>query len=536
MPGDGDLYFGGEIYTVDDARPTAEAVGVRGGRIVAVGSETECRTVLGEDFSAVDLAGRALLPGFIDTHLHPLMLVYFDMNIDLSGATSISEVQARLRSAASEATENGWVVGLRFDEEALDAPRLPTRHDLDAASSDHPLVVVKHDGHMVIANSRAIEAAGVSASTRDPEGGAIDREADGHPSGPFRETATAMLLCAMPLPELEVFVANARASFAKLASYGITSAGVILQTDEEGPAGSQGALDVPALQMLLPQIPLTLYGLAMGGNIERVAEARDTPLHDPLAGHRIGGIKIIADGTFGSRTACMREPFSDAPDRTGFMTLDEGEIYRRMVAAHTRGLQIATHAIGDDANRRCIDLYDRLLTEYPRADHRHRLEHASLLDTAMIADLARLGLIVSTQPLFIHSEKGWLHKRLGAERAKAVYPLRDLFEAQVKVAGASDAPVESPDVLHAIQCCVTREAFEPQQGITAAQAVRMYTIDAAFAQFDELAKGSISVGKRADLVILTANPVAVPPHAIRDIRVERTIMGGRIIYDRAQQT
>jgi predicted amidohydrolase YtcJ len=398
------------------------------------------------------------------------------------------------------------------------------------ACRDRPLVVVRYDGHTVIANSKAIEAAGVSASTPDPAGGAIDREADGFPAGAFRETATAMLLGTMPLPDLDVLIANAQATFARLAGCGITSAGVILQADNEGPAGAQGTFDLAATQMFLPHVPFPLYSLLISRDTERALAARDTPLHDAVAGHRVGGVKIFADGTLGSRTACMRAPFSDAPGRSGFMTLDEDELYQRMVAAHACGLQIAIHAIGDEANRRCIRLYERLLAEHPRADHRHRLEHASLLDAAMIADLARLRLVVSTQPMFIHSEKGWLHKRLGAERAKDVYPLRALVDAGVKVAGASDAPVESPDVLHAIQCCVTRDGFEPHQCITAEQAVQMYTIDAAFAQFEESAKGSIAVGKRADLVILSANPVAVPPHAIGEIQVERTIVAGRTVF------
>jgi predicted amidohydrolase YtcJ len=205
-----------------------------------------------------------------------------------------------------------------------------------------------------------------------------------------------------------------------------------------------------------------------------------------------------------------------------------------MVDAHNAGLQIATHAIGDAANRECIDLYERLLKEYPRADHRHRLEHASLLDGQMIEDLARLGLVVSTQPLFMHSEKGWIYKRIGKERAPNCYPLRSLIEGGVRVAGASDAPVESPDVLHAIQCCVTREGFEPQQGISAEQAIRMYTIDAAYAQFEESVKGSITPGKRADLIVLSANPAAVPPEEIRGIGVEQTMVGGRVVHDQAR--
>jgi hypothetical protein len=306
----------------------------------------------------------------------------------------------------------------------------------------------------------------------------------------------------------------------------------VLQTDEEGPAGASGAFDVLALEMLLDHIPVNLYGLLIAKELEKIEQARQTLLHQSEpGGNRIGALKIFSDGTFGSCTALMREPYADQPDRRGFLTKSEEEIYRRMVSAHTAGLQIAVHAIGDAANRKCIDLYDRLFSEYPAENRRHRLEHASVLDAEMIADIARLGLIVSTQPLFIHSEKHWLHTRLGLERAQWTYPFRALIDAGVTVAGASDAPVESTDVLHAIECCVTREGFEPQQGLTPAEAIRMFTLDAAYAQFEESVKGSISVGKRADMFVLSANPVSVPHQQIRDIRVQRTIIGGRTFYE-----
>ena len=531
MSQEGQLYFGGEIYTVDEQRPTAEAVAVRDGRILAVGSERDCRSALGESYESIDLRGAALLPGFIDTHLHPVVMIYFDMNTDLRAATSMTELQGLMREAAQSASPDAWIVGLQFDEQNLDEPRLPTRHDLDAACPDQPAVVIKHDGHSVIANTKAIEACGVSADTKNPDGGVIDREPDGYPAGPFRESAAQIVTSAMPIPNLESLAAGAASSFSKLAAAGITSVGAVLQTDEEGPAGSSGAFDVMAMGMLLEHVPVNLYGILIAGDPERIEAARQTALHQQEpGGHRIGAVKIFSDGTFGSCTALMSEPFTDQPDKTGFMVQSDEEIYRRMMFAHKAGLQIAIHAIGDAANRRCIDLYDRLLAEHPREDHRHRLEHASTLSASMIADMARLGLVVSTQPLFIHSEKDWLHKRLGADRVKWTYPLRALLDAGVRVAGASDAPVESIDVLHAIQCCVTREGLETPQCITASEAIRMYTLDAAYAQFEESVKGSISAGKRADMVILSENPASIPPERIRDICVERTICGGKVIH------
>ncbi|MBN1636655.1 MAG: amidohydrolase [Deltaproteobacteria bacterium] len=525
------LYFGGEIYTVDDACPRVQALAVQRGTIVAAGSLEDCRKVLSAKYHPIDLSGATLLPGFIDTHLHPVALVFFDMNVNLSLAGSIAEMQSMLRETTRNKSSGTWIIGLNFDEQSLVEKSLPNRHDLDDACPDNPVLILKHDGHMAIGNTQAIIASGITASTSDPEGGRIDREQDGFPAGVFREEAKQVLLNAMPMPEMETLFDSAAGTFSALVSQGITSAGVVLQTDEEGPAGTLGAFDVMFMEMVLEHVPFNMYSMLITKDIARIEEARRTALHNQdLGSHRIGAIKIFADGTFGSATAFMFEPFSDQPDKSGFMTHSPEEIYALMVAAHRAEIQIGIHAIGDAANRVCIDLYDRLLKEYPRADHRHRLEHASQLDVKMIADIARLGLVVSTQPLFIHSEKHWLHKRLGHDRTGWTYPLRALLDAGVRVAGASDAPVESTEVLHAIQCCVTREGFEVQQAITAAEAVRMFTIDAAYAQFEDSIKGSLSPGKRADMVILSANPISIEPEKIRNIKVLQTIIGGNAVY------
>jgi len=528
----GQLYFGGDVYTVDDRCPAAEAVAVRGGTIRAVGSREACRRALGRGYEPVDLRGAALLPGFVDTHCHLLPMVYFDMNVNLRRVRSLGELQALLRRAARDSPPERWIVGLDFDEHTLDRPALPTRHDLDAACPDRPALVVKHDGHMVIANTPCLRAAGVSAATPDPPGGVIDREADGAPAGPFREAAAERILSAVPIPEMDELVRGAQQTFGRIASHGITSVGGIMQAGEEGPLGTSGSLEPLVMSMLLEHARFSIYGLLIAGDLREVEAACESPLHgDPAGGHRIGGIKVYVDGTFGSLTSCMHEPFSDHPHTRGMLTKSPEEIYRRMRFAHGAGLQIALHAIGDAAVRLCLDLYDRLLSEHPRAGHRHRLEHASILDEAALRDTARLGLVLSVQPMFIHSEKGWLHRRLGPQRARRTYPFRSILEAGIPLAGASDAPVESPDVLHALQCCVTREGFQTAERISAAQAVRMYTMDAAFAQFQERVKGSLAPGKRADMVVLSDNPARVPPGRIRRVRVLRTVWGGRTTYE-----
>ena len=526
------LYFGGQIYTVDDRQPQVEAVAVADGRILAAGSLEECRSALGPSHQSLDLNGAIMLPGFIDTHIHPPMMIMYEMGADLTRVETIEKLQQRLRTMVDRDQSSNWVMGFQFEEEHLQQPELPTRHDIDKACPDRPAFVLKHDCHMIIANTQAIEAANVSASTRDPEGGRIDREPDGCPTGVFRESAMHHILRAMPLPDNRAISKAADAVFGRIAAHGITSAGMILQTDEEGVSGAQGINDIPLMEAVIDTIPVNLYGLLVAHDYAPFDRARKTSLHVETIGdgHRIGGLKFFADGTFASCTAYMNQPFADRPETRGFMMHRVDEMYQRMVMAHKAGLQIAVHSIGDASNRICVDLYERLLNEYPRADHRHRLEHASQLDEGLIADIARLNLVVATQPLFIHSEKSWLHKRLGTDRTGWTYPLRALFDAGITVAGGSDAPIESLSVLHAIQCCVDREGFEVQQGIGVDEAIRMFTLNAAYAQFEDSVKGSITAGKRADLVILSDHPGAVPVDQIKNIRVERTIGGGKVIY------
>ena len=533
----GVLYRGGDVVTMDAACPRATALATRAGRIVAVGAEDECRAALAPGGAGeraveeIDLAGRCVVPGFIDTHLHPVGLLYFDLHADLSRVASIAEMQGVLRAAAAAHPDDPCVVGLRLQDESLAERRLPTRGELDAVCSDRPVVVLEHDGHSAAGNSVALAAAGLDRMTSDPQGGRLARDATGRASGAAFESAAQMLLGAAPSPSLERFRDTARTTFARMSAHGITSAGVVLQTDEEGPGGAGAALESLGFLMLLDEVPFATYAILIGRTVEAAVAARASALHDPAAGRRVGGFKIFADGTFGSCTACMRDPFSDRPGERGFLTLPEDEIEARMRAAHDAGLQVCVHAIGDAAVERCVDLYERLLAEAPRPDHRHRIEHASIADPALIARIARLGIAVSTQPLFIHSEKSWLERRLGAERARHVYPLRAFADAGVLVGGASDAPVESTDVLHAIACCVTREGFVPSQALTPHEALALFTRDAARVQFEENEKGTLTPGKRADLVVLEANPLAVAPHEIAAIRVLRTVVAGRVVHD-----
>ncbi|MCG8590615.1 MAG: amidohydrolase [Proteobacteria bacterium] len=521
----GTLYTGGTIWTLDAAQPDAEAIAVRDGRILAVGDASLCTDVLGRRHERVDLRGGCLLPGFIDTHLHLIGMLYFEQNVDLREVSDIAGLQRAMREAATQCDPDEWVIGLQLDDEALAEKRLPTRLELDEACSELPVVILEHDGHTAIGNTRALEAAGIHRDTPDPPGGRIDRDANGDLAGPCRETAAQVLLGSMPPARLDRLREAGQRCFSRLSSYGITSVGVITQTDEEGPAGEAGRLESLALQLLLEEIPFHLYSIAVGRTIDGPLAARKTSLHDPEAGHRVGGYKIFADGTFGSCTACMHEPFSDTGQQ-GFMTLTEDEIFDRMCAAEDAGFQICVHAIGDAANRACVDLYERLFERRPSADRRHRIEHASLLPPELIKRMAALGVAVSTQPLFLRSECAWLERRLGPERIRQAYPFRSLIDAGVRLAGASDAPVESPRVVDAIHACVTRHGVAPEEAISVEEAVGLFTSQAAVLQFEENEKGRLVPGLRADLAVLSEDPRRVDPERLCELEVTRTVVDG----------
>lgn len=525
------LFFNGDIFTVDPKFPRADSLAIREDQIIAVGSKNECEAALKIGYESVDLAGRALLPGFIDTHLHPIMLIFYDMNIDLRKVRTIDEIFQMFSSAAKHAPSGSWVIGLDFEEQNLKERRLPTRHELDGACPDHPAIIIKHDGHMVIANTLAIDRCQITASSPDPKWGKIDREPGGFPAGPFRETASKLILSAMPMPDTDSLIHGADNTFQRIAASGITSAGAILQAGDEGPAGKSGGVEVMALSMLMDRALTNFYCLLITKDPDQLEIAKQSLIHNNVPGqHKVGGIKIFFDGTFASSTAYMSDPFHDQPSNRGFLTNSVEEVYRQMELAHKSGYQIAVHTIGDAATGICVDLYEKLLATYPVANHRHRLEHAAIFDSATLEKTARLGLVVSTQPLFIHSEKHWLYRRIGPDRCKRVYPFRSILDAGIKLAGASDSPVESINVLCAIECCVTREGFEIHESISAEEAIRMYTIDAAYAQCEDDIKGSLSIGKRADMVILDKNPIEVQPDKIHEIKVIETINGGKTVF------
>ncbi len=511
---------------------SAEALLTLDGRIAFVGAlaaaEDQARQA-GVTPENIDLEGRALLPGFIDPHLHPLPMIFFAANADLETAAALSEVQARLEALAPRLNDTEWLVGVQFEAKRLPQGERLDRAALDAWFAARPVLIYTRDGHTVIVNSAALTAAGLSEEIAAPEGGAIGRDADGRLDGHFYETATGLPLARMPGPDpMRMFAASGEC-FAALAANGITSIGAMMQSDEEGPGGASARMESLVVQMVRDQMPQSIYAIVIGKTLEGIEALIASPLNDAAKRTRTRAIKIFADGTFGSCSACMSEPYADKTCTHGYMMLPDDEIYRRMEAAHLAGYQICIHAIGDRGIANCVRLFERLLDEHPKEDHRHRIEHASIADPALIARIAKLGLQICTQPLFIRSEKDWLPARLGPGRTGHVYPFRDFFAAGIALAGSSDAPIERPDVIAGIDYAVNRGGFHPEQGVTPEQAVAMFTRNAAFIQFEDAEKGTLEAGKAADLVILSADPLTAPRDQLGKIEVMRTMIGGHFI-------
>ncbi len=517
------LLLRGATVRTPDATPEGTAIALADGRIVAVGPEESCRTALPSDAREVDLTGRVLVPGFVDAHLHPLVMCVFEQNLVLDEVTSVADVLDAVADRAASTDEGRAVVGFQLDDARLAERRLPTAAELDAAGDGRPVVLLRRDGHHAVASTSALRAVGYDAGTADPPGGEVVRDADGTPTGLVRETAVAPLLGLLPEVTFDELEAGLDRWSGRLLRQGVTAISAMCQTTAEGPSGEAGALEAVGWSVLVDRVPFDVQTILITPDPAEVETLRASPLHRPGAGRRLDAVKLFLDGTLGGRTACMHQPFGDH-DGTGLATLPLGEARRRVESAHLAGLQVCIHAIGDRATRDAVDLLAEVVAAHP-GPHRHRVEHASVLDDATVERMAEVGVAAVVQPISLRSEAHWLARCVGPERLGRTYPLRRLLDAGVTVAGSSDAPIEATDVLAAMSAAVDR-ALVPEQAISGAEAVELYTRGGAVVRGtgDEL--GALAPGRRADLVVLDADPTRIAADRIAGIEVLATIVAG----------
>jgi hypothetical protein len=526
------IFYNGDIVTLADEDLIVEAVGIKEEKIHSVGSLETVKAEMPENSQLIDLNNKALLPGFIDSHLHPIMYVFFLIKTNLSNLRSLEELKSLLREVAKDKDSDELILGLRLMEEKFDNPTLPTRWDLDEACPNNPVFLLRYDGHIGIANTKGLELAGVDNETISPEGGEIRKNESGELTGILSEQAIGLLLSKISFPEPEEIKETAVQAFKNLAAKGLTSLHGIIHADKGGEFGSVGSMEIPIFRTIQDVILQNWYSMVFTERPKKLKRLRKPPLHEepPEGKFKVNCLKLFIDGTFGAATACMYEPFTDQPDKIGFCVVDIDDLYEQMKEAHNLGFQICVHAIGDKGNKRIVDLFKRLLEEFPRENHRHRIEHASMLREDVIKDIKELGLIVSSQPPFLNSEYDWLKKRIGEQRCSYAYPYKTLFQNGIVMAAGSDCPVEVPDVIQGLHAMVTRNGFVPKECVSIKDALKAYTINGAYAAFEEDVKGTIEKGKLADFVILDKNPLDLKPEEVKDLEVVETVIRGKTVF------
>lgn len=492
-----------------------DAILIEGERVVAVGD----RSTLGSPGIPVDdFSGAYLLPGMRDAHMHPVPYASSLFGSSLDGITSIGMLLGTIRSGSGALGAGEPFVALRLDDQALAERRLPTRHDLDEAEPTRPVLIHRYCGHVAIANTAALQLAGVNASTPDPSDGSIDRDTDGIPTGILRETAIDLV--STLLDASGTVTDNDLASALNgLAGMGITSIGAILGLGD-GPWASLGD-EVARVVGVADHIPITVHGFVIAHTPESLSSAArrlDT------AGDRLRwlGYKGFADGSLGGHTAAMHAPFADRPAETGTMRLDATD--RRLAEASlAMGGMVAIHAIGDRANGAVIDLFEDLVAG--GADPRRlRVEHASVLDRSDIERMARLGVFASVQPAFLGSESDWIVDRVGADRIVSTYPFASLDYAGVPICGGSDSPVESPDPWAGMALARDRAGVMTSEGLPPDRALSLFTDGAAAALGEPI---PLSPGSPADIAIIDRDPVASDTDQVRGTVVIETWVHGR---------
>ena len=544
------VLFNGNVITVDDKKPRAQGVAVKGGRILWVGTNEEVRQAIGRGTQGRDLKGMTVIPGFIESHNHTLMFGLGLDSIDLTKVESVEEIIALVRERASRQKEGTWITGVGYNQNELKEKRHPSRQDLDRAAPKHMVSLRHTSAHGYAVNSLALAKAGITKDRPDPEGGKIGRDVTtGELTGLlFESPAMKMIDDIVPKPELEDLIPALGKASQRFLSEGITSA------MDASVGGNDIPLQIAAYQEAVDRRVLKVrHNLAIWSEAvfdycrfeESLKEARRrllglgirTGLGDDKL--RIGPFKIIVDGAFSTVTAVTYEPYGvEANDRgCGVLVIEADKLAKLASLAHGLGWQLSIHGIGDKAIDVCLDAFEAAQKSNPRRDARHRLEHCTMALPRMFDRIKKLGVIPVLQPGFIWELGDNWFRQLGKETCAKLKPFRTLLDNKILMAFSSDRPVVSGAPLLGIHSAVnqktrTGQDYAPHEKITPEEALRCYTINGAYATFEEKIKGSIEAGKLADLVILGEDLTQVRPERIKDIPVMATMVGGEFCYQR----
>jgi len=524
-----------KIWTVDKSLPMAQAVAILGDRIVAVGSSADVDAWRGPNTHVVDAGGKLLLPGFNDAHVHFVSGGMQLTNVQLKDASSPQEFARRIGERAKVTAKGEWILGGNWDETKWNPPNMPTKELIDAVSPDTPVFVSRYDGHMGVANSVALRLAGITAKTPDPPGGTVVRDAEGNPTGALKDAATDYIDKVIPPLSHDQRLKIVVRALAYAASVGVTSVQHLVASYD----------DIAVYSELLQRDELTTRIYA-APSITQVDDLAKLGIGRAFGGPylRIGALKAFADGSLGSGTAYFYEPFLNQGSNRGLLSDEMHPISlmrNRYMKADAAGLQICTHAIGDEGISTILDLYSEVIKAHGEADRRLRIEHAQHMAAKDFERFAQLHVIASVQPYHAIDDGRFAEAHIGHDRASRTYAFRTFLDHGVRLAFGTDWEVAPLDPLLTVYAAVTRATLDgknpngwfPEQKLSVAEAIEAYTVGSAYAEFQEKVKGSITPGKLADMVLLSDDIFSIVPEKIRDVRVLQTFVGGRLVFDAA---
>ena len=529
----GDLVLiNGRILTMDPARPEATAVAIRAGRVVYVGDDADARRAAGDRAFVMDLGGKTATPGLYDAHTHPMALglALADLNLASPPNESIADLVGLVGAEAMRRPAGSWIVGRGYDQARLREQRHPNRHDIDSVAPNHPVLLIRTCHHIGVANSRALALAGITAGTPDPEGGTIDRDEHGDPTGVLREAAFERVRLAMGEPDADGVAAAVVAAGKELLRHGVTSTVEAVVDRPEEVQAYQRLRDngrLPVRTSLMMMIDSMLDGMeALGIR---------TGFGDEWL--RIGPAKLFADGTIGGRTARMRVPYEGQAENVGLLMMPPSALKEKVLRAHRLGFQVAIHAIGDAAIDLVLDAYEEALRLHPRPNPRHRIEHCTIVDQATIRRIARLGAVVIAETSSLHYFRDAYIQNLGLERLRYVCAMKSFARQGVIAAASTDAPIVPISATLGLQNMLTRVDIDgnslwPEECISLDEALRAYTVHAAYASFEDRIKGMLKAGMIGDVTVFETDIRSVDPSDLASVRVDYTVTDGNIVYQR----
>ena len=526
------VFINGKIYTVNEKQPLAQSVIVEGNKILFVGSDIEAKQFIDSNTKVIDLYGKLMLPGFIDNHVHFISGGFYLLGIDLRPANSTTEFRTILREYVSKYPSK-WITGGYWDHEKWEVKELPTKEMIDDIAPNTPVFVERLDGHMGLANSYAMKLAGITKDTESPDGGLIVKDPKtGEPTGVLKDNAMNFIYNIIPSATSQENYDAALAALEEAKRLGITSVQDITFEDalttfkklkEEGKLTCR----------IFTRWPISDYKNLVDKNI-------NIGYGDDFI--RMGSLKAFADGSLGSSTAWFFERYNQDTTTTGLPMdiITDGSMQKWGLDADKNHLQLSVHAIGDKANSYMLDLYEKIIKQNPEWDRRFRLEHAQHVRFEDIKRFAELGVIASVQPYHCIDDGVWAEKRIGPERIKYTYPFKSFLDSGVKMCFGTDWYVAPLNPLLGIYAAVTRrtlddknpEGWIPEQKISVEDAIKCYTVNSAYASFEENIKGTIETGKLADLIILSDDILTIDPNKIKDAKVEMTMFDGKVIYNK----